>query len=57
VLGDFSRAEEEWVADLCGFVGEHAALLAKGDEASFQNKIHLAMQGRGWGKDEPGAPS
>jgi PTH1 family peptidyl-tRNA hydrolase len=52
VLGDFSKAEEEWVGDICSLIGEHAGLLAKGDEASFQNKIHLGMQGRGWGKDE-----
>jgi peptidyl-tRNA hydrolase, PTH1 family len=48
VLGDFSKADEEWVEDLCGFIGEHAGLLAKGDDASFQNKVHLGMQARGW---------
>lgn len=51
VLGDFSKAEEEWVDDLCGFIADHAALLAKGEDGSFQNKIHLAMEGRGWSND------
>jgi PTH1 family peptidyl-tRNA hydrolase len=51
VLGDFSKAEEEWVGDLCGLIAEHAGLLARGDDASFQNKIHLGMQGRGWAAD------
>ena len=29
-------------------VADHAALLAAGEDASFQNKVHLAMAGRGW---------
>ncbi|HEY8384389.1 MAG TPA: aminoacyl-tRNA hydrolase [Microvirga sp.] len=48
VLGDFSKAEEPWVEDLCRAVADHAALIAKGDETGFQNKVHLAMEGRGW---------
>ena len=49
VLSDFARAEEAWVEDLCGACADHAALLAKGEDAAFQNKIHLAMERRGWG--------
>lgn len=48
VLGDFGKAEEPWVEDLCRACADNAALLAKGDDASFQNKVHLAMEGRGW---------
>ena len=48
VLSDFAKAEEPWVEDLCGACADFAPLLAKGDEASFQNKIHLAMEARGW---------
>ena len=49
VLSDFAKAEEAWVDDLCRACADHAALLAKGDDAGFQNKVHLAMEGRGWG--------
>jgi len=48
VLGDFSKAEEPWVEDVCRACADNAALLAKGEDASFQNKVHLAMEARGW---------
>jgi PTH1 family peptidyl-tRNA hydrolase len=48
VLNDFAKAEEPWVEDLCRAVADHASLLAAGEDASFQNKVHLAMAGRGW---------
>ncbi|WP_349370998.1 aminoacyl-tRNA hydrolase [Salinarimonas sp.] len=50
VLNDFARSEQPWVEDLCRAVADAAELLAKGDDASFQNKVHLAMEGRGWGE-------
>jgi peptidyl-tRNA hydrolase, PTH1 family len=49
VLSDFAKSEEAWVVDLCRACADHAGLLARGDEAGFQNKVHLAMEGRGWG--------
>jgi peptidyl-tRNA hydrolase, PTH1 family len=52
VLGDFAKAERPWVEALCDILADNAALLAKGDDASFQNKVHLAMQAKGFG-DEP----
>jgi PTH1 family peptidyl-tRNA hydrolase len=48
VLGDFAKAEVPWVEDLTRAIGDNAGLLAKGDDASFQNKVHLAMEARGW---------
>jgi peptidyl-tRNA hydrolase, PTH1 family len=45
VLGDFSKAEMNWVAPLCDAVAVNAALLARGDDAAFQNKVHLATGG------------
>ncbi|MDJ1159311.1 aminoacyl-tRNA hydrolase [Chelatococcus sp. SYSU_G07232] len=48
VLNDFGRSEEPWVEDLCRAVADFAPLLAKGDDSTFQNKVHLAMEGRGW---------
>ena len=48
VLGDFAKAEEPWVEDLCRAIADNADLLATGEDASFQNKVHLAMEARGW---------
>ncbi|GJD95650.1 aminoacyl-tRNA hydrolase [Methylobacterium iners] len=48
VLNDFAKSEHAWVEDLCRAIAEHAALMASGDDAGFQNKVHLAMAGRGW---------
>src|SRR5258708_7817113 len=48
VLNDFAKSEREWVAALCGLIADNAGLLAKGEDASFQNKIHLAMQAKGF---------
>jgi peptidyl-tRNA hydrolase, PTH1 family len=48
VLNDFAKSEREWVEALCGVIADNAGLLAKGEDASFQNKIHLAMQAKGF---------
>ncbi len=49
VLNDFGKAERDWVEDLCRACADQAPLLAKGDDSAFQSKVHLAMEGRGWG--------
>ncbi|OAF05065.1 aminoacyl-tRNA hydrolase [Bradyrhizobium centrolobii] len=55
VLSDFSKADGEWVATLCDAVAEHAELLAKGTDATFANRVHLAMQAKGFlTKDDNG---
>jgi peptidyl-tRNA hydrolase, PTH1 family len=48
VLGDFAKSEEAWVDDLTRAVADNAALLVANDDAGFQNKVHLAMEARGW---------
>jgi PTH1 family peptidyl-tRNA hydrolase len=52
VLGDFAKAERPWVEALCEIIAENAGLIAKGEDASFQNKVHLAMQAKGFGAAE-----
>jgi PTH1 family peptidyl-tRNA hydrolase len=52
VLSDFAKAERDWVEALTGIVADNAELLARGEDASFQNKVHLAMDAKGFG---PGA--
>lgn len=47
VLNDFGKGERAWVDDLTTIVSDSAGLLAAGDDARFQNKVHLAMEGRG----------
>ena len=34
-------------------IADNAGLLAKHQDASFQNKIHLAMDAKGFGPPEP----
>ncbi|MDA9525358.1 peptidyl-tRNA hydrolase [Bradyrhizobium sp. CCBAU 11434] len=55
VLSDFAKADNDWVTTLCDAVAEHAALVAKGTDATFANRVHLAMQAKGFlTKDENG---
>jgi PTH1 family peptidyl-tRNA hydrolase len=51
VLGDFSKAEMGWVAALCEAVARSAPWLAKGDDATFQNRVHLAMEAAGLARE------
>ena len=48
VLTDFTKDERPWVEALCSTIAENAELLAKRQDASFQNKVHLAMQAKGF---------
>jgi len=52
VLSDFSKGERDWVSDVCGAVADQAPLLVSGQDATFQSKVHLAMDARGWGEDK-----
>jgi peptidyl-tRNA hydrolase, PTH1 family len=49
VLGDFAVAERPWVEALCDILAENAAMLVKGQDSTFQNKVHLAMDAKGFG--------
>src|SRR5690242_2242146 len=51
VLGDFAKSERPWVEALCGIIADNAALLVEGRDSSFQNKVHLAMEAKGFGAD------
>jgi len=50
VLSDFAKSERPWVEALCEVIADNAELLAKGEDASFQNKVHLAMDAKGFGR-------
>jgi PTH1 family peptidyl-tRNA hydrolase len=49
VLNDFAKSEEPWVEALCDALADNAALLAKGDDAGMQNRLHLALEAKGFG--------
>ena len=51
VLNDFAKSDRDWVEALTAIIADNADLLAKGEDASFQNKVHLAMAAKGF--DEP----
>jgi PTH1 family peptidyl-tRNA hydrolase len=53
VLDDFAKSDRPWVEALCDVVADNAELIARGDDASFQNKVHLAMNAKGF---EPSPP-
>ncbi|HWT32025.1 MAG TPA: aminoacyl-tRNA hydrolase, partial [Propylenella sp.] len=43
VLHDFAKSERDWVEPLLTAVADNAPLLAKGEDASFMNRVHLAL--------------
>ena len=49
VLNDFAKSEAPWVEALCDAIADNAALLVKGDDAGLQNKLHLALEAKGFG--------
>ena len=44
VLSDFAKSEAGWVEAVCKAVADAAPLLVEGQDASFQNKTHLAIE-------------
>jgi PTH1 family peptidyl-tRNA hydrolase len=48
VLSNFDWDERPWVEAVCDLIADNAELLAKGQDASFQNKVHLGMQAKGF---------
>ena len=49
VLSDFSKSERAWVETLTDVIADNAELLARGEDASFQNKVHIVMAAKGFG--------
>jgi peptidyl-tRNA hydrolase, PTH1 family len=47
VLGDFSKAEREWLAPLLEALADNADLLVKGDDNTLMNRLAIAVQGDG----------
>ena len=49
VLSDFAKSERPWVEALVDILADNVELLVRGQDASFQNKVHLAMVAKGFG--------
>ncbi|PKQ03207.1 MAG: aminoacyl-tRNA hydrolase, partial [Alphaproteobacteria bacterium HGW-Alphaproteobacteria-12] len=43
VLGDFAKADMGWVEPMLDAIADAAPLLAEGKDATFANKVHLAL--------------
>jgi PTH1 family peptidyl-tRNA hydrolase len=52
VLSNFTKDEREWVEVVCTAIADNADILVKGEDASFQNKIHLAMDAKGFARQK-----
>ena len=48
VLSDFFKEERPWVEALCAVIADNAGQLATDRDSTFQNRVHLAMQGKGF---------
>jgi PTH1 family peptidyl-tRNA hydrolase len=48
VLSDFAKDDRPWVSSLCEAIADNAGLLAANSDSTFQNKVHLAMQAKGF---------
>ncbi|CCE08790.1 peptidyl-tRNA hydrolase [Bradyrhizobium sp. STM 3843] len=48
VLSDFAKADMPWVEALCEAVADNAGLLTGGRDSTFANKVHLALQSKGF---------
>jgi len=48
VLSDFAKDEMGLVVALCEAIADNAGLLATGRDSTFQNKVHLSMQAKGF---------
>ena len=50
VLSDFAKSERPWLEALIGILADNVDFLVRGEDASFQNKVHLAMAAKGFGE-------
>jgi PTH1 family peptidyl-tRNA hydrolase len=58
VLSDFAKSEWPWVEALVDIIAENTELLIRQEDASFQNKVHLAMLAKGFaGKPDGDLPA
>jgi peptidyl-tRNA hydrolase, PTH1 family len=54
VLSDFAKDERPCIVALCEAIAEHAGLLATDKDSTFQNRVHLALQAKGFFEKDEG---
>jgi peptidyl-tRNA hydrolase, PTH1 family len=54
VLSDFGKSDRPWVEALCEAIAANVGLLVTGQDSTFQNRVHLAMQAKGFFDEEVG---
>ncbi|MEO7223562.1 MAG: aminoacyl-tRNA hydrolase [Devosia sp.] len=52
VLGDFSKADLDWLEPLLGTLADNAALLITGDDNTLMNKLAIAVNGDAAARDQ-----
>src|SRR5579863_460939 len=52
VLNEFAKSERDWLEALIGILADNVDILVRGEDASFQNKVHLAMAAKGFGDEK-----
>ena len=50
VLNDFAKSERPWVEAAIETIAGNVEYLVRGEDASFQNKVHLALAAKGFGE-------
>ncbi len=52
VLRDFAKDEAPWTSAMIAAIAVNVALLAEGKDSAFQNKVHLALEAAGIGRED-----
>jgi PTH1 family peptidyl-tRNA hydrolase len=52
VLSDFAKSDRPWVTALCEAIADNAGLLVTEKDSTFQNRVHLALQTKGFFDEE-----
>ncbi len=56
VLGDFAKADRDWLDPLLDAIADNAAMLVKGDDNGFMTRLTLAVRGNAEPKPDKPAP-
>jgi PTH1 family peptidyl-tRNA hydrolase len=56
VLGNFAKADAEWLEPLLDAIADNAAMLVRGEDSQFMNKLALATGNGGAGDAKPEKP-
>ncbi len=57
VLGDFAKADRNWLEPLLDAIADNAAMLVKGEDSQFMNKLALSVGGKAEPADEKPKPA